>query len=90
MARVKITNVKGCHITSYLEISPKKSTRAHVKFKMKGNLLESEYIIRSAVDTTEKINYFKSQKYSRRLRAKVIQYLKKVMYGCKGQSIATH
>ena len=58
--------------------------------KMNGNLLESEYIIRSAVDTTEKINYFKSQKYSRRLRAKVIQYLKKVMYGCKGQSIATH
>ena len=40
MARVKITNVKGCHITSYSEISPKKSTRAHVKFKMKGNLLK--------------------------------------------------
>lgn len=28
--------------------------------KMKENLLESEYIIKSAVDTTEKINYFKS------------------------------
>ena len=37
--------------------------------KMKGNLLESEFIIRSAVDTTEKINYFNSQKYSRKTQS---------------------